>query len=94
MSVFMVTWNLNKEGPNYSEARRLFVQHLDRYESVRDIGLDSVRWVRSAGTAKQVSDDLSTKIDSNDRLVVTKMNRDEYYGWLDKGTWDWIQARL
>lgn len=31
MTVFVVTWNLNKERGNYDVARRAFVQHLDRY---------------------------------------------------------------
>ena len=38
MSVFMVTWNLNKEGDRYNEARRLFIQNLERYDNTKDSG--------------------------------------------------------
>lgn len=94
MSVFMVTWNLNKEGGRYHEARRAFIQHLERYENTKNSGLDTVRWISSSATAQQISNDLSTKIDGNDYLVVTKMNKGEFYGWLAKDTWAWIGQRL
>ncbi|MEZ0505499.1 hypothetical protein ACAW49_09560 [Pseudomonas sp. Env-44] len=94
MSVFMVTWNLNREGDRYNEARRLFIQNLERYDNTKDSGLESVRWINSGATAQQISDDLSTKVDGNDHLVIIKMNRGEFYGWLAKETWAWIEARL
>lgn len=64
MSVFMVTWNLNKERGNYDKARREFIRHLDRYPSINDPGLESVRWVQSNGTAgeTQAQNDLNPEI--------------------------------
>ncbi|WP_237649451.1 hypothetical protein [Xanthomonas translucens] len=70
MTVYVVTWNLNKERSNYDAARRQFIQHLERHPNVQDRGLESVRWVQSAGTAQQLSDDLRQKLDNNDRLFV------------------------
>ncbi len=90
----MVTWNLNKERGNYNKARQAFIQHLDRYESISDNGLESVRWINSAATANQIVDDLLLKLDNNDRLFVTKVNADQYQGWLHKDIWSWIDARL
>ncbi|MNC03952.1 hypothetical protein D3C81_831700 [compost metagenome] len=94
MAVFMVTWNLNKESGNYNQARLAFIQHLDRYQSVSDPGLESVRWLHSAATATQISDDLRLKLDLNDRIFVTKVNAGEHQGWLSKSVWEWINARL
>ncbi|EJM48084.1 hypothetical protein [Pseudomonas sp. GM48] len=94
MAIFMVTWNLNKERGNYAQARQAFIQHLDRYQNVSDPGLESVRWLNSAATATQVSDDLRLKLDVNDRIFVTKINEGEHQGWLSKNVWEWINARL
>jgi hypothetical protein len=45
MAVYVVTWDLNKEKPNYAEARKQFIAHLERYDNTKDPGLDSVRFV-------------------------------------------------
>ena len=94
MSVYLVTWDLNKEKPNYATARTQFVTHLDRYENVKDSGLDSVRFISTNRSADQVSEDLRTKLDDNDRLFVTKLTGGGHQGWLAKTVWDWINARL
>ena len=41
MAVYLVTWDLNKEKPNYAEARKQFIAHLERYEYKRMLG-----WIR------------------------------------------------
>lgn len=94
MSVFMVTWNLNKEQPTYAQARSAFIQHLERYQNVRDPGLESVRWVSTNATADQVCHDLRISLDPNDRLFVTQVTAGSHQGWLEKAVWDWINARL
>ena len=94
MAVYLVTWDLNKEKPNYVEARKQFIAHFERYENKKDAGLDSVRFVSTNLTADQLSDDLRKKLDSNDRIIVTKLVSGNHQGWLDKTVWDWINARL
>lgn len=94
MTVFVVTWNLNKERGNYDAARRAFVQHLDHYENTKDQGLESVRWVSTTRTVDQVTDDLRTKLDANDRLFVCQVARGNHQGWLSQQVWDWINARI
>ena len=42
MAVYVVTWDLNKEKPNYSQARTAFVKHIEAYENKKDPGLDFV----------------------------------------------------
>lgn len=94
MSVYMVTWNLNKERSNYAQARTAFIEHLERYQNVKDPGLDSVRWISTNSTADQVCADLRAKLDANDRIFVTQVTTDTHQGWLEKAVWDWINARL
>ena len=94
MSVYVVTWNLNKEKNNYSQAREAFIGQLNQYETIRDIGLESVRFVSTANTAQQVSDFLRQKLDDNDRVFVSKLHSGYHAGWLEKDVWTWINARL
>jgi hypothetical protein len=94
MSVYLVTWELNKEKPNYGAARTRFLANLDGYESIKDAGLDSVRFISTSWSAHQVADDLLTTLDKNDRLVVTKLTSGDHQGWLAQDVWDWINARL
>lgn len=93
MAVYVVTWNLNREKPNYSQARSAFIQHLERMDNIADSGLESVRWVSTASSVSAVSDYLRGKLDDNDRLFVSKVNAGERDGWLAQVVWDWIKAR-
>jgi len=94
MAVYLVTWDLNKEKPNYAEARKQFLAHLERYQNNKDPGLDSVRFVSTDLSASQISTDLQTKLDNNDRLIITKLVSGNHQGWLNKDLWDWINTRL
>lgn len=94
MAVYLVTWDLNREKPNYAEARRVFIQRLGRYENTKDPGLDSVRFISTGSSAEQVSEDLRQRLDNNDKIIVTKLRIGEYFGWLNENVWQWIAARL
>ncbi len=94
MTVYVVTWNLNKERNNYDAARRAFIQHLERYDNTQDAGLESVRWISTASSVNQVTDDLRSKLDDNDRIFVTEVSRGNHQGWLSQRVWDWINARI
>jgi hypothetical protein len=94
MTVFVVTWDLNHEKPNYAQARAAFIQHLERYHNIKDEGLDSVRFIATDSSADQVSADLRQKLDDNDRLFVSRLRPGEHQGWLAKAVWEWIDARL
>ncbi len=94
MSVYVVTWNLNQERSNYGNARQAFIQQIERYDNVKDSGLETVRWISTSSTASQVDTDLRRNLDQNDRLFVSKLNPNENHGWLSQKTWDWINARL
>lgn len=93
MSVYLVTWDLNKEKPNYSSARTKFISDLDVYENTKDPGLDSVRFISTDWSAEEIYNDLSSTLDKNDRLFITKIKDTEYYGFLSQSVWDWINKQ-
>ncbi|MBO9378078.1 hypothetical protein GG804_15000 [Sphingomonas histidinilytica] len=94
MAVYVVTWNLNKEGAAYTAARATFLKHLAKYDNTQDSGLETVRWISTNESAQQVSDYLRQKLDDNDRLFVSKVVSGTHAGWLEKSVWTWINARL
>lgn len=95
MAVYVVTWNINKARSNYAQAREAFITHLEgTYPCAADPGLETVRFIQSSSSADQIDSFLRQKLDSNDRLFVSKLNRGEHQGWLVQEVWDWINARL
>jgi hypothetical protein len=94
MAVFLVTWDLNKQKSNYAQARQNLVDHLSRYQHIKDEGLDSVWFIQSTAAADAVSADIRTRMDDNDRLIVTKLVSGQHQGWLDAAVWTWINSRL
>ncbi|MGO4128797.1 hypothetical protein AB4Z01_30685 [Inquilinus sp. YAF38] len=94
MSVFMVTWNLNKEGENYNKSRGEFIKQLENYDHMKDKDLNSVYFISTTSAADEIGNFLREKLDGNDCLVVARMSRGGYQGWLSKAVWDWIGARL
>ncbi|HEV7344280.1 MAG TPA: hypothetical protein VGN60_01420 [Devosia sp.] len=94
MAVYLVTWDLNRAQPDYNSARQRLVDHLSRYEHVRDSGLDSVWFISSAATADSLDAAIRKHMDNNDRLIVTKLVSGQHQGWLDPEVWKWIYARV
>jgi hypothetical protein len=94
MSVFLVTWDLNKQKANYNQARQLLIQKLSEYSHTKDPGLDSVWFIQSSSSADTISADLRTRMDDNDKLIVTKLASGQHQGWLARDVWDWINARI
>lgn len=89
--VYLVTWDLNREKPNYADARRKFVAQL---EHTKDPGLDSLWFISTMWSAKKVDEFLRQKLYGNDRLIATQLVPGQHQGWLSKATWEWITARL
>lgn len=94
MGVYLVTWDINKARQNYAQARQALITHLERYDHIKDQGLDSVWFISGDSTADQIDADVRTKLDNNDRLVVTRLVSGQHQGWLDPSVWKWINARL
>ncbi|OYU14922.1 MAG: hypothetical protein CFE37_08560 [Alphaproteobacteria bacterium PA4] len=93
MAIYVVTWNLNKEGAPYTIARANFLKHLAKYDNTEDPRLETVRWISTNDSAQQVSDYLRQKLDDNDRLFVSKVFPGNRAGWLAKSVWTWIESR-
>ena len=94
MNVHLVVWVMREDKPDYDAAWAAFVAHLDRYESVGDPEVESIRFVSTPLSAGQVSADLHTKLDGGDKLIVAQVMEGTYCGWLDKTVWDWTEARV
>lgn len=94
MAVYLVTWDLNRQQPNYSEARNRLIEHLSRYETIRDANLDSVWFVRSQADSTTLMTDIRRAMTDNDRLFVTKLVNGEYHGWLEQRVGNWIDQRI
>ncbi len=94
MSVYLVTWDLNRERQNYAQARQNLIAHLSKYDHIKDPGLDSVWFISSSASADGLSADIRASLDDNDKLVVTKMVTGQHQGRLSKFVWDWINTRV
>lgn len=94
MGVYLITWDLNKAKPNYAQARQALITHLERYEHIKDPGLDSVWLLSSNWSAAQIDADVRTKMDTDDRVIVTRLVNGQHEGWLSQNVWSWINARI
>jgi len=94
MAIYIVTWNLNREGDNYPAARAAFIEQLERHTHVADSGLESVRFVSSSLSAEDLYLDLQPKIDDDDRVFVVQLASSKIAGQLEDDVIDWIEARL
>lgn len=101
MSVYLVTWDINQEGLAYDKARDPLMEAIDTYEpdDVKyDPLLDSVRFISTDETADELYSYLKVagRLDTNDRLVVSKIERgaNNCEGDLRKDLWTWINERV
>jgi len=92
--VYLVTWDLNREKPNYPAARTQLIQQLSQHENTHHPGLDSVRFVSTNLTAKELYENLSSALDKNDKIVIARMSSGGYWGALTADIWEWIASRL
>lgn len=92
--VYLVTWDLNKEKPNYDHARDLFLLLFDSYDNIKDSGLDSVRFISTSETVSEVFVYLKTRLDEDDRIIITLLTKDAYAGRIKTIVSDWISQRI
>lgn len=88
--VYLITYDLNKAGKDYES----LYSALKEYQFERDADLDSVWFVSTSWTAGQIFEDLKHHIDSNDRLFITQIQKDGYFGWMRENIWPWINDRV
>lgn len=101
MPVCLVTWDLNREKPNYAQARAKLIAQLEQFQCTRNPGLDSVWFVSTTWSAQQPSDFIRQAFDNNDRLIVTQLQQGMHQGWLSRlhgiglaRGYDWILKPL
>jgi len=88
MTVYCVSYDLNKTGQNYSAL----------YEELKKSSswwhyLDSTWLIYTSETADQLSERLLKHTDQNDRLLVIKVVK-SYQGWLNEEAWKWIREHV
>lgn len=88
MSVYCVSYDLNKAGQNYNAL----------YEELKKSPgychpLASTWLVSTSETAQQLSDRLRKHLDNNDHILVIGVTKD-YAGWLPKSNWEWLRKHL
>jgi hypothetical protein len=58
MAVYLVTWDLNKEKPNYGEARKQFIAQLDRHDNTTGFWTGFSSFYSTGPSAIQLATDL------------------------------------
>lgn len=90
MSVYMITYDLNKQGQNYEAL----------IKAIKDssTGAWCTYWkssylIKSNLSVQQVSDNLTSCLDSNDSLIVIEV-KPSYQGWLKEKGWKYIKENI
>lgn len=88
MAVYLISYDLNKQGQNYSAL----------YEAIKFCassepwhGLDSTWIIKSSMSASSISNKIREATDTNDRHLVVKITNDKQ-GWLKKDEWSQINS--
>ncbi len=94
--IYLITWDLNSEGAAYSSTSKHLHDRLDKLKTIKHPLLDSVRFVSTEMSARALYDyiDEGNILDSNDKIVVTRMRRGEYWGVVSEKVWEWIEEHL
>ncbi|MDD5405692.1 MAG: hypothetical protein PHE73_01980 [Sulfurovaceae bacterium] len=88
MSVYCVSYDLNKSGQNYDN----LYDELKKSSSWWHF-LDSTWLIYTNESANQLSERIRLHLDKNDYLLVIKVTN-EYSGWLPQEAWDWINKHV
>lgn len=96
MAVYLITWDLNREGDAYRRASIALHDAFDKFtDSIRDPDLDSVRFVSTVWTASRLKEYLKPQfLDDNDTLFITRIHATDKDWWLSSKVADWLKARL
>ena len=88
MNIFMISYDLNKPGQNYSKVR----------ETIESFGawchyLESTYLIKTYSSIETVTHAISRHLDGSDRVIVCKVNK-PIHGWLSDKQWQWINTNL
>lgn len=88
MSVYCVSYDLNKAGQNYSALYKELESSASWWHH-----LDSTWLIYTAESAKMLANRLRSHLDDNDLLLVIEVTS-EYSGWLPQKAWDWMKEYI
>lgn len=89
MAIYSVSYDLNTPGKKYEE----LYDKLRSFNGYNHI-MDSTWLVCSDQSASDVFDIIKSVIDKNDNVFISKVNPNEYSGWLSQKKWDWIKRNI
>lgn len=85
--LFLITYDLKKPGQNYTEL----------YDAIKNLGdwqhpLESTWVVKVSSfiTAEDIYARIHPTMDKSDYLFVVDITDKNYYGWLSRNFWSWI----
>lgn len=88
MTVYCVSYDLNKSGQNYAALYNELKASLSWWHQ-----LDSTWLIHTNESADQLSSRLLRHLDQNDRLLVIKVVR-PYQGFHTEQAWQWIRQHV
>ncbi|WP_346892506.1 hypothetical protein [uncultured Roseibium sp.] len=86
--IYAINYDLKRPGQNYEAL----------YEAIKSCGvwwhyLDSTWLVDTSLNAEGIWKKVEPHVDTNDLFLIIGVTQD-YYGWLPKKAWDWIDSRM
>lgn len=88
MTVYCVSYDLNKSGQDYSGLYDALKSYNDWWHY-----LDSTWLVETNQSAYQVFSKLQPHIDKNDTLLIIEVTAN-YSGWFSEEAWEWIRRNV
>lgn len=88
MSIYMISYDLNKPGQNYEDVRKV----------IESFGawchyLESTYLIKTSSSIFDVESAISKHLDGSDRLLVCEVVK-PIRGWLSDKQWKWIEENL
>ncbi|TFL17079.1 trehalase-like domain-containing protein [Jannaschia formosa] len=94
MAVFMIDFDLIREGENYWEKNALFHRRVKQAFPTWWKHLDSTFLVETSWNALQVRDYLLPVLDDNDKLLVAKLSGEAAWSGISETGSDWLRRTL
>lgn len=89
MTSYLVTFDLNRQGQNYTAIN----EAIQKYTSWAKVATTSFV-IKTSSSAKDIRDNLGSKIDSNDELLVVKLAGEGAWKGLSDRVSSWLRDNL
>ncbi|MFZ5553160.1 MAG: hypothetical protein ACOZCO_08605 [Bacteroidota bacterium] len=88
MSVYLITYDLNKIGKNYEGLLKAIEDYPAWWHYMKNCWLISTNQ-----TYNEVFNKLKPHMDDGDNLLIIEVTKN-YIGWLDQKAWDWMKDMI